>query len=41
MDEPKERVEIYTDGGSIGNPAPGGYGVVLRYKRSRKELSGG
>ena len=32
---------IYTDGGAIDNPGPGGYGVVLRYKGHRKELSGG
>ena len=35
------KVLIYTDGGAIDNPGPGGYGVVLRYKRRRKELSGG
>jgi ribonuclease HI len=32
---------MYTDGSSRGNPGPGGYGVVLKYKDSRKELSGG
>ena len=32
---------MYTDGGSLGNPGPGGYGVVLLYKGHRKELSGG
>jgi ribonuclease HI len=36
-----EPVIIYTDGGAIGNPGPGGYGVVLRYGGHRKELSGG
>jgi ribonuclease HI len=35
------RILIYTDGGAIDNPGPGGYGVVLRYKGHRKELSGG
>jgi ribonuclease HI len=35
------KVVIYTDGGAIDNPGPGGYGVVLRYKGHRKELSGG
>lgn len=34
-------VVIFTDGASAGNPGPGGYGVVLRYGSSRKELSGG
>jgi ribonuclease HI len=35
------KVVIYTDGGAIDNPGPGGYGVVLRYKGHKKELSGG
>jgi ribonuclease HI len=35
------KVLIYTDGSTIDNPGPGGYGVVLRYKGHRKELSGG
>ena len=34
-------VTIYTDGACIGNPGPGGYGVVLLYGDHRKELSGG
>ncbi|MFC2029387.1 ribonuclease HI [Chloroflexota bacterium] len=35
------KVLIYTDGGAISNPGPGGYGVVLRFKGRRKELAGG
>ena len=34
-------VEIHTDGACLGNPGPGGYGVVLRYGEVRRELSGG
>lgn len=34
-------ITIYTDGACLGNPGPGGYGVVLMYGESRKELSGG
>lgn len=34
-------VVIYTDGAAEPNPGPGGYGVVLRHGRHRKELSGG
>ena len=35
-------VVIYTDGGALGNPGPGGYGVVIRPPQGeRKELSGG
>ena len=34
-------IEIYTDGACSGNPGPGGWGAVLRYKGVEKELSGG
>ena len=34
-------VDAYTDGACIGNPGPGGYGVVLRFGDHRRELSGG
>ena len=34
-------VIIYTDGASKGNPGPGGYGVVLKYGKHRKELTEG
>ena len=34
-------VMIYTDGACIGNPGPGGYGVVLVTEGKRKELSAG
>lgn len=33
--------QIYTDGACLGNPGPGGYGVILRAGPYRKELSGG
>jgi ribonuclease HI len=32
---------IYTDGAARGNPGPGGYGVVLIWGNTQKELSGG
>lgn len=35
------RVTIYTDGACSGNPGPGGWGVLLIYGDTRKELSGG
>ena len=34
-------VVIYTDGGCINNPGPGGYGVVCVSGNTRKEYSGG
>jgi ribonuclease HI len=36
-----KHVTVYTDGACLGNPGPGGYGVVLLYNGHRKELSGG
>lgn len=41
MTEPRREVEIYTDGACLGNPGPGGYGVVLLYGDHRKELAAG
>ncbi len=35
------RIEIYTDGGALGNPGPGGYGIVMLLGKKKKELSGG
>lgn len=37
----KTRVEIFTDGACSGNPGPGGWGAILRYNSTEKELSGG
>jgi ribonuclease HI len=34
-------VEAYTDGACSGNPGPGGWGVVLRWRGMEKELAGG
>ncbi|NNC95375.1 MAG: ribonuclease HI [Chitinophagales bacterium] len=34
-------IEIYTDGSSRGNPGPGGFGTILKYKTVEKEISGG
>ncbi|MBI5361978.1 MAG: ribonuclease HI [Planctomycetes bacterium] len=36
-----ERIQLFTDGACIGNPGPGGYGVVLVGADGRRELSGG
>ncbi len=37
----KPAVEIFTDGACKGNPGPGGWGVLLRYGSTEKELYGG
>ncbi len=33
-------VNIWTDGACSGNPGPGGWGAILRYGGTEKELSG-
>jgi ribonuclease HI len=34
-------ISIFTDGAAQGNPGPGGYGVILKYRDFVKELSEG
>jgi ribonuclease HI len=41
LDADPEKIVVYTDGGSINNPGPGGYGVVIVEARKVRELSGG
>lgn len=36
----EDKITIYTDGGSLGNPGPGGYAAVMLFKGERKEFSG-
>lgn len=36
-----DAVEIFTDGACKGNPGPGGWGVLMRYKQQEKRLHGG
>lgn len=35
------QIEIHTDGACSGNPGPGGWGALLRFGNTEKELSGG
>lgn len=37
----KRVVEIFTDGGAVGNPGPGGYGAVIRVDGVAREMSAG
>jgi len=41
MTEEQDIVEIFTDGACSGNPGPGGWGALLRYRGVEKELNGG
>jgi ribonuclease HI len=36
-----KQITIYTDGACSGNPGPGGWGAVLDYKGTQREISGG
>ncbi|NIA72480.1 ribonuclease HI [Pelagibius litoralis] len=41
MTAQSDSIEIFTDGACSGNPGPGGWGALLRFKGSEKELCGG
>jgi ribonuclease HI len=34
-------IDIFTDGACSGNPGPGGWGAILRWRGTEKELAGG
>jgi len=36
-----EKVEIFTDGACRGNPGPGGWGALLRFRDQEREIYGG
>ena len=38
---PTKEVSVYTDGACRGNPGPGGYGIILEYKATKKEFAEG
>ncbi|MBK8174107.1 MAG: ribonuclease HI [Rhodospirillales bacterium] len=35
-----DQIDLFTDGACLGNPGPGGWGVILRWRDHEKELSG-
>lgn len=37
----QKQIEVFTDGSCLGNPGPGGIGIVLRYKQHEKHISKG
>jgi len=37
----KKQITLYSDGSSLGNPGPGGYGGILEYMGKQKRYSGG
>ncbi len=36
-----KKITLFSDGSALGNPGPGGYGAILRYKDSEREICGG
>ncbi len=36
-----DKVYLFTDGACLGNPGPGGWAAILKYKDHYKEISGG
>ena len=34
-------VDIFTDGACSGNPGPGGWGAILRYRGTERQINGG
>jgi len=41
VSDSKPHVTVFTDGACSGNPGPGGWGAILRFKGKEKELWGG
>ncbi len=37
----KSGITVYTDGGALNNPGPGGYGVIILFNGKEKEICGG
>ena len=41
MSATRKQIEVHTDGACLGNPGPGGWGALLRWREVERELSGG
>ena len=41
MSPASHQITVYTDGSALGNPGPGGYGIVMKAGRHYREISGG
>ncbi|MDD5157898.1 ribonuclease HI [Sulfurimonas sp.] len=35
-----KKITLFSDGSALGNPGPGGYGVILRFEDKEREISG-
>jgi ribonuclease HI len=36
-----KKITLFSDGSALGNPGPGGFGTILRFKESERIISGG
>ena len=36
-----KKISLFSDGSALGNPGPGGFGTILRYKETERIISGG
>lgn len=41
MSPARKQVDVHTDGACLGNPGPGGWAALLRWRGIERELSGG
>ena len=41
MPDGRKAVQLHTDGACLGNPGPGGWAALLRYRQKEREISGG
>ncbi|SHF00713.1 ribonuclease HI [Thermomonas hydrothermalis] len=41
MNPARKQVDVHTDGACLGNPGPGGWAALLRWRGIERELSGG
>ena len=41
MSDSRKQVEVHTDGACLGNPGPGGWAALLRWRGIERELVGG
>ena len=41
MTAARKQIEVHTDGACLGNPGPGGWAALLRWREVERELSGG
>lgn len=37
----RKQVDVHTDGACLGNPGPGGWGALLRWREIEREVAGG